>query len=292
MTSLYPIDYQTLTTWAEENGFTQEGARSRFAQYLVLSSIATVAPLRQTIVFKGGNALDFVWSPNRSTLDLDFSIDHTKQTYEATAHTLKQLLTPGLASTAQRHNSHLAVNSIHPTTNPAKDSLTTFQVNIGYALPEQISLLQRIARGFKSTQVIRLEISLNEPICDSTFFTLNDSEQPIRISTLEDIFAEKLRSLLQQPIRNRERKQDVLDIALILRNHPNLDSQTIGAYLITKATARDVPFTRTAFHHPEIATRAAKDYEQLQTTARQTFIPFDEAFAALLAFTDTLPIPE
>jgi predicted nucleotidyltransferase component of viral defense system len=50
-------------------------ARRRFAQYAVLRAIASSARLSELLVFKGGNALDFVWSPNRSTSDLDFSAD-------------------------------------------------------------------------------------------------------------------------------------------------------------------------------------------------------------------------
>ena len=50
-------------------------ARQRFAQYAVLRAVASPARLSELLVFKGGDALDFVWSPNRSTIDLDFSAD-------------------------------------------------------------------------------------------------------------------------------------------------------------------------------------------------------------------------
>ena len=50
-------------------------ARRRFAQYAVLRAIASLARLSELLVFKGGDALDFGWSPNRSTIDLDFSAD-------------------------------------------------------------------------------------------------------------------------------------------------------------------------------------------------------------------------
>ncbi len=47
-------------------------ARRRFAQYAVLRAIAPSARLSELLVFEGGNALDYVRSPNRSTIDLDF----------------------------------------------------------------------------------------------------------------------------------------------------------------------------------------------------------------------------
>lgn len=49
--------------------------RVRFAQYAILRAIAYSDRLSRILVFKGGNALDFVWHPNRSTQDLDFSAD-------------------------------------------------------------------------------------------------------------------------------------------------------------------------------------------------------------------------
>ena len=70
-------------------------ARRRFAQYAVLRAISSSARLRELLVSKGGDALDFVWSPNRGTIDLDFSADMrvggrpllTKLAWKACCHT-------------------------------------------------------------------------------------------------------------------------------------------------------------------------------------------------------------
>ncbi len=75
MTDLYPKSFVGLATWARSNGVTVEEARQRYAQFVVLCDIASVGSLRDHLVFKGGNALDFVLQPNRSTIDLDFSLD-------------------------------------------------------------------------------------------------------------------------------------------------------------------------------------------------------------------------
>lgn len=45
------------------------------------------------------------------------------------------------------------------------------------------------------------------------------------------------------------------------------------------------------FQHPEIAERSRHDYDGLESSARFTFIPFDEAFSNVLAFVETLTIP-
>lgn len=77
MSSSYPRSFANLPLWAEANGVTIEEARLRFAQFVILCGIASVRSLREHLVFKGGNALDFVLQPNRSTIDLDFSLDMT-----------------------------------------------------------------------------------------------------------------------------------------------------------------------------------------------------------------------
>lgn len=146
-----------------------------------------------------------------------------------------------------------------------------------------------MAKRETSNHVAQVDISLNEPICASTEFAL-DREHVIRISTREDIVAEKLRALLQQPLRNRRRKQDVLDIAFILQNGPIPDPGEVARFLQLKSASRDVTVSHRAFHDPEIARRAQLEYDTLEPTARHRFIPFDEAWDTLIRFVDELPL--
>ncbi len=41
--------------------------------------------------------------------------------------------------------------------------------------------------------------------------------------------------------------------------------------------ARNVPVSKAAFRHPELAERASRGYEELKSTVRGDYIPFDEA---------------
>ncbi len=95
---------------------------------------------------------------------------------------------------------------------------------------------------------------------------------------------------LQQPIRNRTRRQDLLDIAVILRMGTPLDGDRVAEFLQRKTAARDVPVSRATFHAPEIIDRASQDYAALAETTRLLFVPFDEARGLLYAFVETLPI--
>ncbi len=75
MNTTYPSTFDDIRGWARINAVDVNEARIRFAQYAILRAIASSRILSRILVFKGGNALDFVWQPNRSTLDLDFSAD-------------------------------------------------------------------------------------------------------------------------------------------------------------------------------------------------------------------------
>ena len=53
-----------------------------------------------------------------------------------------------------------------------------------------------------------------------------------------------------------------------------------------------MPVSKAAFRNPEVAERARVDYDALEATTRTVFIPFAEAFAAVLLLVDELSIPE
>ncbi|MCY1083552.1 nucleotidyl transferase AbiEii/AbiGii toxin family protein [Archangium lansingense] len=287
MDTTYPTTFEGISSWAKQQRIAPSEARMRFAQYAVLRSIAGSRALSRILVFKGGNALDFVWQPNRSTLDLDFSSTDEALDEER----LRTLMDQSLAQTERVLGVALRVQRIDRQPPGPNRTFVTYEVKVGYALPDDRRNQERMARGEPSKSIVQLDISLNEPICDDRPINIQ-AANPLRVSTIEDIIAEKLRSLLQQPIRNRNRRQDVLDIAVLLLRHVSIDRARIAEYLRRKAAARSVPVSREAFRNPEVESRARVDYEALKGTTRDTFIPFDEAFSELLGFIAQLDIPE
>lgn len=61
-----------MDTWRVRHGVTSDEARIRFMQFAVLDCLAA-APIGRSLVFKGGNALRFLYQSPRSTIDLDFT---------------------------------------------------------------------------------------------------------------------------------------------------------------------------------------------------------------------------
>lgn len=293
MTPTYPIDFGTHASWARENNLPVSEAKTRFAQYAVLCGITNSGVFGEGVVFKGGNALDFIWLPNRSTKDLDFSVDQEISQFESNEEEIHRLLQNGLDRVGPRLNMVMRVHRVTQQP-PGKDkTFVTFKATVMFALPDQLPLQLRLRNGEVVAQNIPVDVSINEPICRAIETMLEGpSALALRVSTLEDIVAEKLRALLQQPLRKRTRCQDLLDIAVILSAGIPLDRDQVARFLTIKSASRDVTVTRTSFHNPEIGIRAKHQYAELERTTRNTFIPFEEALAMLLAFVDELDIPE
>jgi hypothetical protein len=289
--SEYPQTFESITAWADQHGVPVIEARVRYAQYMVLRAIAGSRILRRTLVFKGGNALDFVWQPNRSTTDLDFSIDASATSQALGEVVLASLLQGALAANSRTLGGTFVVHRVERQPRGEGKTFVTFEARIGYALQDEHRLRQRMLSGEPSSNVIGLDLSLNGPICATADVAL-DVDHRLRVSTVEDIIAEKLRALLQQPIRNRTRRQDLLDIAVVTQERADLNRTQVADFLLRKAAARNVPVTRAAVCNPDVIERARLGYDRLEPTTRIAFIPFEEAMSTLLQLVDALDIPE
>jgi len=265
----FPTAFDVIAEWASRNKVPVHEARFRFAQYAVLRAIADSRSLSASLVFKGGNALDFIWEPNRSTKDLDFSArENDLQIPE-----LKRLLGDSLSRVGRQIGVLCRVQHMEQRPPGQDKTFITFVGKVGYALPDDRKNRERILQGRDVSTVVPLDISLNELICATENIDL-DGTHSLQVSTLEDIVAEKLRALLQQIPRNRLRCQDVLDIALILAQR-QLDEASIAAFLVQKASVRNVQVCKRAFRDDEIRSRASENYADLQATVRKAFIPFE-----------------
>jgi predicted nucleotidyltransferase component of viral defense system len=283
----YPTSLRGIGEWATSNGMRVAEAKFRFAQYGILQAIADSRALSQVLAFKGGNALDFVWQPNRSTRDLDFS----SRDSTLTAEQIRNFLAPSLQRVSRSIGVLYRVQRIEQQPPGPNRSFITFEGMIGYALPDERRNRQLIQQGKSSNATVPLDVSLNEPICGIVEVDIASSN-PLQVCRLEDIVAEKLRALLQQPLRNRRRPQDVLDVCVAVRENLDLDLNLTAKFLLEKAKAREVSVSRAAFHQEEIRRRAFEGYDGLRETTRGPFVEFDEAFAIVLDLVHRLPLPD
>lgn len=143
MNSRYPSSFKEIATWAAANHLPVTEARQRYAQFGILQPIAGSKALSDALVFKGGNALDFVWQPNRSTVDLDFSSRDPHLNVEQ----LRKLFEPSLQRVSSASGTLYRIQKIGKQPPGEDRSFITFTVSIGYALADDGRNQQRIRNG-------------------------------------------------------------------------------------------------------------------------------------------------
>ena len=252
--------------------------------FVILNCVASHAITRQGMVLKGGNALRFAYQSPRSTKDLDFTADTVAIPDDADQ--LRVLLDKALAFAERRFNVKAKCQRVKR--NPKRPDATrpTYDIAVGYVLPSD-----RYFHNFENrdvSTVIPLEVTINDLVCDTAEW---EDIKGLRVCSLEDIMAEKLRSLLQQKTRNRNRWQDVYDICTFARRAA-FDRTKIADFLQRKSSIREIEVRKSNFDD-EIRDRAAFDYDaHVATQAPRDIISFNDAWRAVKSLVESLDIPE
>jgi len=285
----FPISIDDIKYWCRRNNFPLHEGRQRYAEYVILCCIASDTVLSKAIVLKGGNALRFFYNSPRSTLDLDFSND--AENFRDDVTFVREKLETALLRVDNRFGIKAKCQRVKR--NPSREGTTrpTYEITIGYQYPDDryyLNFDEKIA-----STVIHVEISLYDKVCESISISLaSDSRGQLRVCNLEDIIGEKLRALLQQPLRERNRGQDVYDIALIFtRNRSFLDYAKIAKYLQAKAEIRDVHAKYSAFNSV-VQNMAEYEYDKrIREQTGKDFIPFNEAWVLVIDLVKKLNLP-
>ena len=280
----YPSTLAEIDSWSWDNGVSTREARIRFMEFVILNCIASRAVTRNGMVLKGGNALRFAYQSPRSTIDLDFSVD--ADGIPDDADELRGVLNDALTFAERRFDVKAKCQRVKRNPKSPVATRPTYDVAIGYQFPTD-----RYFHNFENhnfSTVISLEITLNDLVCETAEWP---GVQGLRVCSLEDILAEKLRALLQQKTRNRNRWQDVYDIGRYM-HRPGIDRDKIAEYLKQKSSIRGIEVRKSNFDD-EIREKAAFEYERhIKTEAPQDFIPFDDAWQAVISLVQSLDIPD
>ncbi len=140
--------------------------------------------------------------------------------------------------------------------------------------------------------MLDIEISFKDQVYAFQKLNLAGAGAAIRAFTVHEIIAEKLRALLQQPIRNRNRRQDVYDIAFLIEANDltDEDRRIILETLIEKCRTRGIVAAPKSIDDPEVRRRAEVDWHTLAVEL-DDLPPFDERFAMMRDLYVSLPWP-
>jgi len=169
-------------------------------------------------------------------------------------------------------------------------SFPTLQISIGYAPRSNPSHLRRLQAKQSSTKV-QIDYSFDEAVFDVEILALEDGEQ-LKAYSLTNLLAEKYRSLLQQPIRRRTRRQDVFDIHMLLTRCAALsgiEQSRLLRQVIDSCKARGIAATQVAMTDALVREMARADYHGLADEIDEELPDFDSAYAMIQAFYEGLP---
>lgn len=264
----------------------------RQAVHIVLQAIAESEYLQPRMIMKGGILLGLRYKSTRFTEDIDFST--AMRLADIDADTLHRELDEALliASAELPWQVTCAVQGLSIRPRDAESAtFPAFNLRIGYARNGNDGEMRRLKAG-QAVRTVQIDYSLNERSLRVDHITMADDNNLLAYS-FTDLVAEKIRSVMQQVVRNRSRRQDIYDLHLLLSGVETDDEDRllILTSLLEKSAGRLEP----GFIHPgtlgraDIRERSFRDYALLKAEVAGDLPDFDSAYDATEAFYRSLP---
>ena len=255
--------------------------------HTLLMAIAHDPFLRSHMILKGGILMALRYRSPRFTTDLDFSSqDHLADVRpETVSETLGSSLAMMVAQLDYGLDCRVQGIRVQPADSP-EYRFPNIELKIAYAYRGSPGH-KRLTQG-RGTQILTIDFNLNEPILAVEELKIDGGS--FEAYALTDLISEKLRSLLQQVLRHRNRRQDIFDVAQLLK-HPISEEQkkVILDSLKTKANSRAFEPLPTSFSDPELRERAEKEYHTLSDEMAGDLPDFDVIFREVREFYESLP---
>lgn len=261
----------------------------REAIHIVLDAIGHSHSLQAKMVMKGGLLMAIRYDSTRYTRDIDFSTteQYAKDGENALLVELEQQLTQ--AETKLGYGTTCKVQSHKVEPKGEGKTHQSLKLKIGYAAQGNANAMKRLTAR-TSPQVVEIDYSYNEAVLDVDVLEL-EGGITIRTYSTHNLIAEKLRSLLQQPVRNRTRRQDVYDVCLLLQTEQpqEADLLTIHTMLVASCQSKGIDPTRDSMNDDAVVQMARDGYASLKDDVEGELPPFDVAMGRVQDFYRALP---
>lgn len=230
---------QGIKNWVDSSPEGQENFRK--AVHLILMAISLHDELSESMVMKGGILLGIRYGSNRYTTDIDFST--TSKISNLKEEELKEQINLKLieAETELFYGIFCAVQKLKKMPKKLDATFPSLKITIGYSQKDNPATMRRMMRG-ESSQVVSIDYSFNEFTGGTQEIGIT-GEDSIKAYDLVSLTAEKFRSILQQVVRNRGRRQDVYDISYLIDNFlmcTNEEKSMVLEMLLEKSKGKNI----------------------------------------------------
>jgi predicted nucleotidyltransferase component of viral defense system len=278
-----------LAGWVEEAKSDPVSYRRRQVAHILLHAIATTPALKETLYLKGGILMALAYKSVRSTSDIDFTTNEDPDVFAGEIRgSLDRALRRAVADLAYPLACKVQSTRKEPKLFP---TATAPSLEISIASAMRGTNEERRLQDGQAPQVLWMEVSFKEPVEAVQDLVVGSAMTTVKAYARVDLIAEKLRALLQQPIRKRSRRQDVYDLAHLLdADSPDeSDRDEILRILCIKSKARGLDPMHNSMRHPEIYERAKAEWATMQAELVDPLPDFDDTFRIVLEFYETLP---
>lgn len=285
----------SIDEWVEKAKSDPHAYLERQATEIFLTALGTTEPYCEKFFLKGGLLMGIVYNSPRQTTDIDYST--TLEPDSKIAEHLKQLLNsafPRIAAGLGYPDIICLIQTIKlRPREEGFDNATapSFEISAGYA--KRGSPQEKRVHAGTASNVLRADISFKEPVGAIQIVKLGTTGASITAYSLKDMIAEKYRAFLQQEARNRSRRQDIYDLALLLGKFTfdDAEKKEILNLLLEKSEARGISPTKAMISDPALIERAKKEWDTMKLELAE--LPaFETCHTLAQSFYESLPWEE
>jgi predicted nucleotidyltransferase component of viral defense system len=267
----------------------------RQATEILINAIGQTKFLKGNMFLKGGALMALAHQSQRMTGDVDFSWlePFHKDAFRDIGEIIRESLDQSLSKAGVKLgyvDLRCKVQSI--TKNPnhwKKDpSFPALKLTIGYA---KVGSSQEKLLGSNCSQVLEVDISFNEEINNCQELVLEDGHTTINAYSPIEIISEKLRALIQQVHRGRNRRQDVYDINFLLGQfcYDEEEKKLILETMISKAKSRKIYPNINSLSDSGVKEASEKEWHTMKLELSDDVPDFDECYKNVEEFYKSLP---
>jgi len=268
----------------------QDKREQREAVHVILEAISHDEYLKEEMIMKGGTLMSIAHDSPRFSRDIDYS---TQNKYDTKI--LKALISDidgGLQKSSAKmidYNIACVIQSYKIKPKSENASFPTLSIKIGYAKRSNMRAMKRLLAK-QSSSIIKIDYSFNEKILSVDRFDIGDGSVVISYS-LYDLIAEKIRSILQQDERERNRRQDVFDLYHLISKYSfsSENKSIIHKSVVIKSESRGIDANFRSLENPSLRERARKGYEDLDVEVPFQELDFDKQYDVVVEFYRSLP---
>lgn len=260
----------------------------RQAMHTVITAIGGSKYLYQRMTVKGGVLLAIKYRSTRFTKDVDFSTSEKYDSFDKDKFLFELEYNLAIAVEKLPYDLDCRIQSVELS--PSKGgTFPTLQIKVGYAYKGKPKHRRLLSQAGSPTSIC-IDYSFNETNIDIDCVEI-ENDTSIKAYSLSDLVGEKYRAILQQPGRNRFRRQDMYDIFWLISNGflQYVDMSLILQSLRVKAESRNLKVDKGSIRDPEVARRSRAEYDTLKSEIEGELPEFDVVYDAAVTFYESLP---